>query len=86
MSCWWSAIDGQEAEGFDAICSGEPSGTTGGFQPRVLQEFGDQEQIGAAAHERGGEQDQELAYLRDVGAWGEVWLFSEVDSEACTGP
>jgi|GEM_PF-3619952 hypothetical protein len=67
MSCWWSAIDGQEAEGFDAICSGEPSGTTGGFQPRMPQEFGDQEQIGAAAHERGGEQDQELAHLRDVG-------------------
>ena len=38
MSCWWSAIDRQEAEGFDAICSGEPSGTTAGFQPRVRQD------------------------------------------------
>ena len=44
----------------DVICSGGPARATSGFQPRVPQEFGDQDQIGAAAHERSGEQDQEL--------------------------
>lgn len=48
-------VDGEEVDGSGPVFSGGPGVDPGGLEAGVAEELGDDDEIGAAAHEGGGE-------------------------------
>ena len=69
MAVWWPAIyppvalhgsggllvDGEQVDGSGSVLGGGPGVDPGGFEAGVAEELGDDDEVGLAAHEGGGE-------------------------------